>query len=120
MSLLPGFCGFLEQENADSVGELAVRGDVENVLRGRSLGIAGEGRALADKIVLVDVAWGAGVGLHATNGHGDIMHSQNNEPQRAQRNMGDAVGLSAPIPGRDHAAVLRCSTEAVEHTKCGE
>src|SRR5260370_42107683 len=93
MGRRPGFRGFLGQENAYSVGERAVRGDVENELRGWSLGIAGESGAFADKIVLVDVALGAGVGLHVANGHEDIMHSQKNEPHRAQTNPGEAGGL---------------------------
>lgn len=54
---------FFRQEDTDGISQLAIRGDVEDEFRRGGLRIVGKRGALADEIVLVDVALSARVGL---------------------------------------------------------
>jgi hypothetical protein len=65
--------GFLGQEDADRIGNLAVGGDIEDELGGWRFGIVGDGVAFPYEVVLVNVSLGPGVGFETANGHRDII-----------------------------------------------
>ena len=77
VSRSPHCHGLIPQKNADSISQLAIRSNIENKFRRRSLGIVGKRRTLPHKVVLINVPLSAGVGLQAANGligvHADIM-----------------------------------------------
>src|ERR1039458_1300734 len=74
----PGGDDLVRKKNTDRVGQLAVGGDVEDVLV--SVGIitvglmpAGcRGRTFSDEVVLVNVALGSGVRFQAADRHGAV------------------------------------------------
>src|SRR5213596_2232290 len=59
------------KNDADRKSGLAVGGDIENVFSSRILFRIRQRRALPYKVILVNVALAAGIGLHSTNGHGN-------------------------------------------------
>src|ERR1700675_3892863 len=66
----PGGDDLMRKKNTDCVGQLAVGGDIEDVLIGVSLsGVRCLGRTFPDEVVLVNVALGSSVGFEATDGH---------------------------------------------------
>ena len=73
MGLAPGGARAVREKDADGVGQLAVGGNVEDEFGGGSFRIIGERRAFADKVVLVHVSLGTGIGLQAADGHGNII-----------------------------------------------
>ena len=60
---------YFREEDADSKSQLAVGGDIENKFGSGSFGVVPQGGALADKVILIDVSLGAGIGLQATDCH---------------------------------------------------
>jgi hypothetical protein len=64
---------FFCQKDADCKSGLSVRGYIKNKLGRGTLGQASHRRALPHKIILVDVSLPTGVGLHAANGHKQLL-----------------------------------------------
>src|SRR5258708_3753224 len=61
-------------ENTDRVSQLAVGGDVEDVLvRVRLLGVGSRGRAFSHEVVLVNIALRSSVSFEAADGHGAVV-----------------------------------------------
>src|ERR1043166_7925568 len=67
---------FFRQQDAYRERCLAVRGHIEDEFLGWGVWIARQSGALADEIVLVHISLAAGVGLHAAQGHDEILASR--------------------------------------------
>ncbi len=73
VGLRPHSQSALWKENADGISEFAVGGDVEDEFSCGRFRIVLQRISLSHEVVLVDVPLRPSVGLHPTNGHGDIM-----------------------------------------------
>src|SRR5579871_1979473 len=69
MRLRPGGNDGIGEKHTNRISQLAVGGDIEDELGGRSFWIVRYGRAFAHEIVLVNVALGSRIGFEAADGH---------------------------------------------------